>query len=165
MTTITPNNGLNTALNSIVPDFSANATSGIHFQLSNFKGKNNIVLYFYPKDGTPGCTLEGRDFRNHISDFDNADTVVFGISRDSLASHEKFREKQSFKFELISDEDEALCQLFDVIKEKSMFGKKYIGIERSTFLINKDGILTNEWRKVRVKGHIAEVLAAAEKLP
>ncbi len=147
-----------------IPDFAANATGGTDFKLSDYQDKKNIVLYFYPKDSTPGCTTEGKGFRDHKSEFDQTDTIIFGISKDSLASHERFKQKQSFNFELISDEDESICKLFDVIKEKSMFGKKYMGIERSTFLINKEGILVEEWRKIRVKGHIAEVLIAAQKL-
>ena len=127
------------------------------------KGKN-IVIYFYPKDSTPGCTLEGQDFRDNIRKFSSRNTRILGVSRDSLSSHEKFKEKQKFNFDLISDEDEKLCSIFDVIKEKNMYGKKHMGIERSTFLIDEKGILRNEWRKVKVKGHVEEVLVAVKSL-
>ena len=122
------------------------------------------MLYFYPKDTTPGCTREGQDFRDSMSKFKRQDTVVLGVSRDSLTSHEKFREKQKFKFDLLSDEDETLCKMFDVIKMKNMYGKKVRGIERSTFLIDKKGKLQNEWRKVKVDGHVDEVLQAVKDL-
>ncbi len=149
-------------LNKKVPDFSAESTSGT-FRLSDHKGKN-VVLYFYPRDNTPGCTREGQDFRDNIAKFRRNKTVVVGVSRDSLASHEKFREKQGFPFELISDKDETLCRLFDVIKEKNMYGKKVMGIERSTFLIDINGKLRREWRKVKVDGHVDEVLEAVREL-
>ena len=132
-------------------------------RLSDFKGKN-IVLYFYPKDSTPGCTLEGQDFRDNKSKFSARNTVILGVSRDSIKSHENFKSKQSFSFDLLSDPDEKLCKQFDVIKEKNMYGKKVIGIERSTFLIDEDGILVKEWRKVKVKGHVGEVLEEIKKL-
>jgi len=122
------------------------------------------VLYFYPKDDTPGCTLEGQDFRDKSSAFKRLRVRVLGVSRDSLASHEKFRAKYSLPFELVSDPDEKLCRQFDVIKEKNMYGKKVLGIERSTFLVDADGVLRNEWRKVKVAGHVDEVLAAAKAL-
>jgi thioredoxin-dependent peroxiredoxin len=146
-----------------VPSFSIPATGDQTIKLSDLKGKN-FVLYFYPKDSTPGCTLEGQDFRDNIRKFSSRNTRIFGVSKDSLASHEKFREKQKFSFDLISDEDEKLCKLFDVIKEKNMYGKKFMGIERSTFLIDEKGILRNEWRKVKVKGHVEEVLEAVKNL-
>jgi peroxiredoxin Q/BCP len=123
-----------------------------------------LVVYFYPKDMTPGCTLEGRDFRDLHAAFRRARTTVVGISRDSCARHAKFREKEAFPFELLSDEDGAVCRTFDVIREKSLYGRKFMGIERSTFLIGPDGRLAREWRKVRVKGHAAEVLEAAKSL-
>lgn len=149
-------------LNKKVPDFSAESTGGT-FRLSDYKGKN-VVLYFYPKDNTPGCTREGQDFRDNIAKFRRNKTVVVGVSRDSLASHEKFREKQEFPFELISDKDETLCKLFDVIREKNMYGKKGMGVERSTFLIDGNGKLRREWRKVKVDGHVDEVLEAVREL-
>ena len=120
----------------VVTDFSAAMTSEKTFQLSDFQGQKNIVLYFYPKDSTPGCTIEGQDFRDHYAEFQALDTEIFGISRDGLKAHENFRTKQSFPFELISDKDEAVCNLFDVIKMKNMYGKQVRGIERSTFLID-----------------------------
>lgn len=146
-----------------VPAFSAAATGDQSIKLSDLKGKN-VVLYFYPKDATPGCTLEGQDFRDNIRKFSARNTVIFGVSRDTVNSHEKFKEKQNFPFELLSDEDEKLCKLFDVIKEKNMYGKKVMGIERSTFLIDDKGVLRNEWRKVKVKGHVDEVLEAVKAL-
>ncbi len=149
-------------LNKKVPDFSADSTGG-EFRLSDCKGKN-VVIYFYPKDSTPGCTLEGQDFRDNIAKFRRNKTVVVGVSRDSLASHEKFKTKQEFPFELLSDRDETLCKLFDVIKEKNMYGKKVMGIERSTFLIDADGKLRREWRKVKVDGHVEDVLEAVREL-
>lgn len=152
------------AIGKAIKNFSLPATSGQTIKLSDFKGKKNVVLYFYPKDSTPGCTTEGQDFRAHYSDFEQADTVILGVSRDSIKSHENFKAKQDFPFELLSDQDEVLCQQFDVIKEKNMYGKKYMGIERSTFLIDKQGKLVQEWRKVKVKGHVEEVLAAAQAL-
>ncbi len=150
-------------LNKKIPAFSAAATSDNSFRLSDCKGKN-LVIYFYPKDSTPGCTTEGQDFRDCYSSFKRNKTIVVGVSRDSLASHEKFRAKQEFPFELLSDEDETLCKLFDVIKEKNMYGRKVMGIERSTFLIDADGKLRREWRKVKVKGHVDEVLDAVRAL-
>ena len=145
-----------------VPAFSAAATGDQSIKLSDLKGKN-VVLYFYPKDATPGCTLEGQDFRDNIRKFSARNTVILGVSRDTVNSHEKFKEKQNFPFELLS-EDEKLCKLFDVIKEKNMYGKKVMGIERSTFLIDDKGVLRNEWRKVKVKGHVDEVLEAVKAL-
>lgn len=146
-----------------VPDFKLPATGDQTIRLSDFKGQN-VVLYFYPRDSTPGCTLEGQNFRDNMRKFSNKNTVIFGVSRDSLKSHEKFKEKQCFPFDLLSDEDEKLCQLYDVIKEKNMYGKKVLGIERSTFLIDARGVLREEWRKVKVDGHVDEVLAAVKAL-
>ena len=146
-----------------VPDFSVAATSDQIVSLKDYRGKN-LVVYFYPKDSTPGCTLEGQDFRDQLSKFKRQKTVVFGVSRDSLSSHERFREKQGFNFDLLSDPDEKLCRLFDVIREKNMYGRKVMGVERSTFLIDQQGVLRQEWRKVRVKGHVAEVLDAVKTL-
>ena len=122
------------------------------------------MLYFYPKDMTPGCTLEGQDFRDLHAAFKRAKTTVLGVSKDSCERHAKFRAKEKFPFELLSDEDEKVCRLFDVIQEKSLYGRKFMGIERSTFLIDSAGKLVREWRKVRVKGHAAEVLEAAKSL-
>jgi peroxiredoxin Q/BCP len=140
-----------------VTDIKLAATGDQTLQLSDFKGKN-IVLYFYPKDSTPGCTLEGQDFRDNKRKFSARKTIILGVSRDSVKSHENFKNKQSFTFELLSDPDEKLCKQFDVIKEKNMYGKKHMGIERSTFLIDEDGIFIHEWRKVKVKGHVEEIL-------
>ena len=122
------------------------------------------VLYFYPRDDTPGCTIEGKDFRDHHAEFGRRGVRVLGVSRDSLASHAKFQTKYELPFELVSDADEKLCQQFDVIKDKNMYGKKVRGIERSTFLVDSDGVLRREWRKIKVDGHVAEVLAAAAEL-
>jgi len=146
-----------------VADFSASATGNSPFSLSGHEGKA-VVLYFYPKDNTPGCTTEGADFRDLHQAFTEAGAVVVGISRDSLKSHEGFQAKMGFPFPLISDADEKLCQQFDVIKMKNMYGKKVRGIERSTFLIGADGKLVREWRKVKVTGHAAEVLEAVKAL-
>jgi len=140
-----------------VPDFSAPMTSGKTFKLSENRG-NHVVLYFYPKDSTPGCTNESIQFNELLTSFTKKNCMVFGISRDSLKSHENFRSKYGFKFDLISDSDEAVCQMFDVIKMKNMYGKRVRGIERSTFLIDSAGILKKEWRKVSVSGHAQEVL-------
>ncbi len=152
------------AIGQTVPDFEVSATSGKTFRLSEFKEKANIVLYFYPKDSTPGCTTEGQNFRDTYEQFQTEDTEIFGISRDSLKAHENFKAKQAFPFELLSDKDEAICNLFDVIKLKNMYGKQVRGIERSTFLIDKQGILRHEWRKVSVKGHVDAVLTAVRTL-
>lgn len=145
------------------PDFRLPATGGGEVRLADLKG-SNVVLYFYPKDSTPGCTLEGQDFRDRHTKFKRLNTVILGVSRDSLAAHEKFKEKQGFPFELLSDADEKVCRLFDVIKEKNMYGRKVMGIERSTFLIDAAGVLRAEWRKVKVPGHADEVLAAVKAL-
>ena len=146
-----------------VPDFELPATGDKTIKLTDLKG-NNVVLYFYPKDSTPGCTLEGQDFRDNIEEFNSRGTIILGVSRDSVKSHEKFKTNQSFPFDLLSDRDELLCRLFDVIKEKNMYGKKVMGIERSTFLIDASGTLRREWRKVKVKGHVDEVLEAVKTL-
>lgn len=151
------------AIGSPVPDFRLPATSNKDVVLSALKGWH-VVLYFYPKDSTPGCTLEGQQFRDKIDSFTAEKALILGVSRDSLKSHEKFREKECFPFELISDEKEELCRLFDVIKMKNMYGKQVEGIERSTFLIDKAGVLRQEWRKVKVEGHADEVLAAVKAL-
>jgi peroxiredoxin Q/BCP len=146
-----------------VPAFSA-ATTGEGTVASKDLAGSAYVLYFYPKDDTPGCTLEGQDFRDQQASFKKLKIRVLGISRDTLASHEKFRKKYDLPFDLISDADEKLCRQFDVIKEKNMYGKKVLGIQRSTFLIDSKGVLRNEWRKVKVDGHVDEVLEAAKSL-
>lgn len=146
-----------------VPDFALPATGGRTIRLSDLKGQK-VVLYFYPKDNTPGCTLEGRNFRDQHDAFRRAGAVVLGISRDSVESHEGFKKTQAFPFELLADEEERVCKLFDVIKPKNMYGKEVIGVERSTFLIDGDGILRREWRKVKVEGHADEVLEAIKTL-
>lgn len=146
-----------------IPQFESSATNDTTVTPDNLLGKN-VVIYFYPKDNTPGCTTEGQDFRDHSAAFDEANTVIFGVSRDSLRVHTNFKAKHELPFELISDPEETLCQLFGVIKLKKLYGKEYMGIERSTFLIDEKGILRKEWRKVKVKGHVEEVLAAASEL-
>ena len=143
------------------PDFCLPDADGTEICLQNFREKW-IVLYFYPRDNTPGCTLEGQEFRDLCGTFKESGTEILGVSRDSLTSHEKFRDKQNFPFHLISDTDETLCNLFDVIKDKNMYGKKMRSIERSTFLIDSKGVLRQEWRKVKPKGHAAEVLEAVK---
>ncbi|PCI17057.1 MAG: peroxiredoxin [Piscirickettsiaceae bacterium] len=150
-------------LNQPVAEFTCSTTNNEAMTLSSLKGKN-IVIYFYPKDNTPGCTQEGQDFRDLYAEFQRANTEIFGLSRDSIRVHNGFKAKYNFPFELISDHDESLCKLFDVIKLKKLYGKEYMGIERSTFLINAEGVLVNEWRKVKVKEHVAEVLAAVKGL-
>ena len=150
-------------MNRVVGDFTADATRNKKVRLKELRGQN-VVLYFYPKDSTPGCTTEGRDFSELHARFRRQNTVIFGVSRDSLASHEKFRDKQGFKFDLISDPDEKLCKKFDVIHEKTLYGRKFMGVVRSTFLVDADGKLRKEWRKVKVKGHAEEVLEAVKSL-
>jgi peroxiredoxin Q/BCP len=150
-------------LNKPLPEFSAQATSEKTITNASIKDKN-VVIYFYPKDSTPGCTTEGQEFRDNISAFHDANTIIFGVSKCSMKKHENFKAKQSFPFELISDPDETFCKLFDVIKLKKLYGKEYMGIERSTFLIDSNGILKKEWRKVKVKGHVEEVLEASQAL-
>ena len=151
------------AIGKPVPDFSLPSTSGATWRLKDARG-HAVVLYFYPKDNTPGCTLEGQQFSALMPKFEKADAMILGVSRDSLGSHEKFRIKMCFPFQLLSDEDEKLCKLFDVIREKNMYGRKVLGIERSTFLIDSKGVLRVEWRKVKVEGHAAAVLEAAQAL-
>jgi peroxiredoxin Q/BCP len=146
-----------------IPAFSLEATSGQTLTQQDLQGKNT-VLYFYPKDDTPGCTQEGQDFRDHIKKFMKFNAQVVGVSRDDLKSHESFKAKYAFPFELLSDPDEVLCSIFDVMKMKNMYGKQVRGVERSTFLIDDKGILRQEWRKVKVDTHVDEVLAAVEKL-
>ena len=146
------------------PIFFGECTSNNIADLSQLKGKK-VILYFYPKDSTPGCTTEGQDFRDLYKKFAKANAVIYGLSRDSIKSHETFKEKQSFPFDLISDPTEEICKQYDVIKEKNMYGRKYMGIDRSTFLINEEGKLIKEWRKVKVKGHADEVLKEVESNP
>ena len=150
-------------INNKAPEFKGECTGNKTISLSDLKGKN-VVLYFYPKDSTPGCTTEGQDFRDLKAQFTKANTVIFGLSRESIKSHENFKKKEKFNFDLISDPDEKICNQYDVIKEKSMYGKKYMGIERSTFLIDSKGKLVQEWRKVKVTGHAKEVLEAAKQI-
>ena len=145
------------------PPFDLPATGEQTIALKGLKGKN-LVLYFYPKDSTPGCTTEGQDFRDLYPEFQKLNTEILGVSRDSIKAHENFKAKQGFPFELLSDQGEELCTLFDVIKEKKLYGKTHMGIERSTFLIDAKGVLRQEWRKVKVAGHATEVLEAAKQL-
>lgn len=145
------------------PDFDSASTEGGRQTLGDLKG-SKLVLYFYPKDSTPGCTLEGQNFRDMHDEFTAANAVILGVSRESIRSHDNFRARQDFPFHLLSDPEETLCKAYDVIKEKSMYGRKYMGIERSTFLIDEEGVLRREWRKVKVKGHAEEVLEAVREL-
>jgi peroxiredoxin Q/BCP len=146
-----------------VANFSLPATGDKNVSLDDFKGAN-LVIYFYPKDSTSGCTLEGQNFRDNYAGFKKSGTTVLGVSRDGLKAHENFKARQEFPFDLLSDAEEKLCRQFDVIHEKNMYGRKVMGIVRSTFLIDGDGVLQNQWRKVRVKGHVEEVLEAARSL-
>jgi peroxiredoxin Q/BCP len=146
-----------------LPAVEVATTSGKTLRLAELRGKP-VVIYFYPKDDTPGCTTEGCDIRDNWGAFTRLDAVVLGVSRDSLASHERFKAKFGFPFELVSDEDEKLCKLFDVIREKSLYGKKYMGVDRSTFVFDRGGALRREWRGVKVPGHVQEVLAEVQKL-
>jgi peroxiredoxin Q/BCP len=146
-----------------VPDIELPATGGGNIKLSDYRGRN-LVLFFYPKASTPGCTQEGKDFRDAIEQFRALNTEVLGASRDGIKAQENFKSKQTFPFDLLSDKDEALCKLFDVIKLKKMYGRESLGIERSTFLIDTEGVLRREWRKVKVKGHVAEVLDVVSTL-
>ena len=145
------------------PKFKADATSDKVISNETFKNKN-VVIYFYPKDSTPGCTSEGQDFRDNYKKFKKLNTDILGISRESIKSHENFKSKQNFPFELLSDSDEKVCKAFDVMKLKSMYGREYMGVDRSTFLVNSAGKVAKEWRGVKVKGHVLEVLDAAKEL-
>lgn len=145
-----------------VPDFTLPASNGKDVSLSDFKGKK-VVIYFYPKDMTPGCTTESCDFRDFHGEYKNLNTEVIGISPDDLTSHDKFIEKHDLPFLLLADEEQKVCQLFGVWKEKNMYGKKFMGVERSTFLIDEEGKLVQEWRKVKVDGHVDEVLEAIKE--
>ncbi|HEY6135960.1 MAG TPA: peroxiredoxin [Rubrivivax sp.] len=150
-------------VNKALPDIEALATGGVKFTPQAFIGKA-VVLYFYPKDATPGCTTEALQFRDRHKDFLKAGAVVFGVSRDNMASHEKFKQNLELPFELIADTEEKMCHMFGVVKNKIMYGKKVKGIERSTFLIGPDGVMTNEWRGIKVAGHVDEVLKAVKAL-
>jgi len=145
------------------PIFKGDSTSNKTISNKDFLGKN-LVIYFYPKDSTPGCTTEGQDFRDNYKTFKKLNTDILGVSRDSVKSHENFKQKQSFPFELLSDPEEIMCKDFDVMKLKSMYGKEYIGVDRSTFLISSEGKIIKEWRSVKVKGHVDEVLATVKNL-
>jgi thioredoxin-dependent peroxiredoxin len=147
------------AIGAKVKDFTADSTAGEPFRLSEARGQS-VVLYFYPKDMTSGCTTQSQEFRDLAARFRRAGAIILGVSRDSLKSHAKFREKEGLPFHLLSDPEEKLCSQFDVIREKSLYGRKYMGIERSTFLIDAEGVLRHEWRKVKVAGHAQEVLDA-----
>ena len=142
-----------------VPNFTLPATGDKSLSLEDFSGQN-LVIYFYPKDNTSGCTRESQDFRDHFKSFGQLNCQVLGVSRDSVRSHENFRNKHEFPFDLLSDSEEEICKLFDVIHEKSMYGRKFMGVVRSTFLIDSKGVLRAQWRKVKVAGHVEEVLAA-----
>ena len=147
----------------VLPALKLPATGDQVIDLKSLRGEN-IVIYFYPKDSTPGCTTEGQDFTAQHAKFKRRNCVILGVSKDNISSHEKFKNKHNFPFELLSDEEEKACQIFDVIKEKNMYGRKFMGIERSTFLIDEKGKLRQEWRKVKVKGHVDEVLLALDNL-
>lgn len=146
-----------------VPDFELPATNGQTLSLSQLRGRN-VLLYFYPKANTPGCTQEGQDFRDRHADFMAANTVILGVSRDGLKAQQSFKDKYAFPFELLCDTQEELCHLFGVLKEKNRFGRRYMGIERSTFLIDATGVLRQEWRGVKVSGHAEEALQAVHGL-
>ena len=150
-------------INSKIPDFSAPCTGLGEFSLAAHAGKN-LVIYFYPKDSTPGCTTEGENFRDLHAEFLHSDCLIFGVSRDSLKSHENFKRKIELPFELLADTEETLCQMFGVMKMKNMYGKQVRGVERSTFLFDVNGKLAKEWRGIKVTGHVDEVLKAAQAL-
>ncbi len=145
------------------PIFNGASTNDNNFSNKDFIGKK-LVIYFYPKDSTPGCTTQGQDFRDNFKAFRKFNTEILGVSRDSIKSHENFKLKQSFPFELLSDPDEEMCKAFDVIKMKSMYGRQYMGVDRSTFLIDEKGKIVKEWRSVKVKGHVEEVLSLAREI-
>ena len=145
------------------PSFEGECTNNKTVSNNDLIGKN-VVIYFYPKDSTPGCTTEGQDFRDNYKSFKKINTEIIGVSRDSIKSHENFKSKQNFPFDLLSDPDEKMCKAFDVMKMKSMYGREYIGVDRSTFLIDKSGIVRKIWRGVKVKNHVMEVLEEAKSL-
>jgi peroxiredoxin Q/BCP len=151
------------ALGRKVPDITLPATGGHNVRLRDLRGRK-VVLYFYPRDNTPGCTLEGRQFAALAPQFERAGVALLGVSRDSIASHDRFREQHSLPFDLLSDPEERACRLFDVIREKKLYGRTMLGVERSTFLIDAEGTLRREWRRVKVEGHAREVLEAAQSL-
>jgi peroxiredoxin Q/BCP len=151
------------AVGDVVPDFALPSTGGGQWQLSQARGRK-LVVYFYPRDNTPGCTLEGQQFAALAPRFERAGVAIVGISRDSLAAHERFRSQMGFPFPLLSDADSLACRLFDVIREKNMYGRKVMGVERSTFLLDERGVLRHEWRKLKVDGHALAVLNAAQAL-
>jgi len=146
-------------ISNVIADFEAQATGNKTIKLTDYRGRY-VIIYFYPKDNTPGCTLEGQGFRDAIEQFTALNAVILGVSRDSVRVHEGFKDKQAFPFDLLSDADEKLCAMFDVIKMKTLYGKQVRGIERSTFLIDPQGALIRAWRKVKVKNHSVEVLDA-----
>ncbi|MDP0588918.1 MAG: peroxiredoxin [Candidatus Endonucleobacter bathymodioli] len=148
-------------LGQLVTDFTSKTTENNNITLSDLSG-SQIVLFFYPKDNTPGCTSEALSFKHHYEDFKASNTLIFGVSKDNLQTHEKFKKKYSLPFDLIADTDEKLCTLFDVIKKKTLYGKEHMGIERSTFLIDRAGIMQHEWRKVLIKNHVEDVLQATQ---
>ncbi len=150
-------------VNKPLPEFEANATGGLRVTNTSHHGQV-MILYFYPKDNTPGCTTEAQQFSEKYKDFVKAGAAVFGVSRDNMKSHDEFKEKLELPFELIADTEEKMCHMFGVVKNKIMYGKKVKGIERSTFLVNEDGILTHEWRGLKVPGHVDEVLKAVKSL-
>jgi peroxiredoxin Q/BCP len=150
-------------LGKLIPAFNLPATQEQKINLNQFSGKR-VLIYFYPKDNTPGCTQQSKDFRDHFEEFKALNTVILGVSRDTISSHEKFKAKYALPFELISDTERELCQLFDVLKEKNMFGKRAIGIVRSTFLIDETGRLVHEWRNIKVPNHVASVLEYIESI-
>ncbi len=151
------------SVNKALPDFEAPATGGVKVTPQSLLGRT-VVLYFYPKDATPGCTTEAMQFRDKHQEFADAGAVVFGVSRDNMASHDRFKKNLELPFELVADTEEKLCHMFGVVKNKIMYGKKVKGIERSTFLIDAEGVLRVEWRGIKVAGHVDEVLAAAQAL-
>lgn len=153
----------NVEIGQTIDNFSLPATGDQTLSLEQLKGKN-VVIYFYPKDSTPGCTTEGQNFRDSIQQFNDNNCVILGVSRDTVRKHENFKAKQEFPFDLLADTEETLCNQFNVIKLKKLYGKEYMGIERSTFLIDTQGVLVQEWRKVKVKGHVEEVLDAVKQL-
>lgn len=158
-----PTSGAKSLIGKPTPSVAVLGTGGGPVSLSNFKGKK-VVLYFYPKDNTPGCTLEGYDFKRLARDFAAADAVILGVSKDSLKTHENFKQKCGFPFDLLVDDEEKLCRAFDVIQMKSLYGRQYLGIERSTFVIDEKGFVRHEWRKVKVNGHAEEVLDFVRKI-
>jgi peroxiredoxin Q/BCP len=154
---------MTTILGQPIGNLEFSLTGNRRAHLADFRGRN-LVLYFYPKANTPGCTQEGQDFRDAYADFTGLDTLILGASRDGLKAQENFKAKQGFPFDLVADKDETLCRLFDVIKLKKLYGRESLGVERSTFLIDGEGVLRREWRNVKVKGHVQAVLEAIREL-